>query len=137
MKSRRTMAERITEEEKLRHGHFLQFLAVRFSKLLERLENETRYRGMKLTCAGKRNLPPVIIKRRNAEFLAIVALNLGHWPIPLRGLSDVLGQIHEVGLRTRYDSNKLTREGLDFLGFSRVYEQDQSKGNASGVHSIF
>lgn len=100
IQSRNAIADGMPDQERLRHGHCLQLLSIGFSKLVNRLEKEIRYRGMKLTCAGRNNIPPTIIKRRNADLLATVALNLGHWPNILRGFSDVLLQTHEVDLLT-------------------------------------
>ena len=96
MLSRNVVSEGISEQEKFDYGSFLLYFAAQFCKLVTRIEWEMRYRDMKLTCAGHKFLPHPVVRRRNSDLLATIAMNLGHWPISLRGFSDSLTQIHEV-----------------------------------------
>lgn len=86
----------VAEQEKLVYMSCLIHLTSGFCKVVDRLEWEVRFRGMGLDCAGRRNLPPVIIRRRNADVLAAIALNMAHWPIAPRGFSELWTQIQKV-----------------------------------------
>lgn len=90
------IAEGVTEQEKLMYASCILHLTSVFAKIVDKLEWEVRYRDMRLDCAGRHGIPVAIIRRRNADLLTTVIVNLMHWPNKLRGLSELWDKIHKV-----------------------------------------
>ena len=94
----KTHGNGVSEQEKMIYGSCLLYAVSGFCKVVDRLEREVRgARGMVFRCAGRYNVPPAIFRRRNADFLATVCLNLIHWPnMGLRGFQDVWMRVQTV-----------------------------------------
>lgn len=99
------------DQATLAYGSCLLNLTAGFCRIasnLERVMNQRRF------LFGP-SRPDAFIRRRNSDFLATVVLNLSNWPLPLRGISELINQVQAVSWfdRCRYNSTN---------GICRFYE---------------
>lgn len=93
--SRQATAQGVTDQGKFAYCNQLLALASGFSKMVERIEREIRKRDMRFH-SSRRTVPLVILRRRNSDYLATIAMNLGNWPNIPRGFSSVWTQLQSV-----------------------------------------
>lgn len=74
------------------YGSCLLNLTASFCRIVSNLERAMSQYGLSFGRAR----PPAFIRRRNSDFLATVVLNLGNWPLPLRGISELINQVQAV-----------------------------------------
>lgn len=83
------------------YGSCILSLTAGFCRIVSNLERAMSQHGFFFGRAR----PPAFIRRRNFDFLATVALNLGNWPLPLRGISELINQVQAVGRFNHCRSN--------------------------------
>lgn len=73
------------------YGSCLLNLTSGFCRIVTSLEKAIQY-GFSFG----RGRPVAYIRRRNMDFLATVALNLGSWQLPVRGVAEIITKIEAV-----------------------------------------
>lgn len=74
------------------YGSCLLHFTAGFCRIVGNLERAMSQYGVSFG----RTRPAAFIRKRSYDFLATVILNLGNWPLPLRGLSEVIKQVQAV-----------------------------------------
>ncbi|KAL1886900.1 hypothetical protein Plec18167_000835 [Paecilomyces lecythidis] len=85
-----------SEQQHFGYGNSLLSLVRCFCMLMDQLEWAIQTQTMTFNCAGRRTALVPAIKRRNTDFLSVVALNLGSANVPIRGFTESWREIQKV-----------------------------------------
>lgn len=86
----------LSEREKLGHASCITTIVPIFCKILDNLESAVNSYAVNFNSIGRRNMPAYFVKRRNADLLTTLVLNLSHWPNAPKGFSETWTQMRKV-----------------------------------------